>query len=201
MMKKTTQRWLPALLLTIGMAIPALAAEDYIIDTKGQHAFIQFKIKHLGYSWLLGSFERFSGSFHYDAGHPENNRVRITIKTASINTNHAERDKHLRSDEFFDTSHYPKATFVSTGYTDQGNDTGILKGVLNLHGVSKKVSIRVHQIGAGPDPWGGFRRGFEGTTTLYLPDYRFARGKMLGPVAHNVEMYFSIEGVRQKAER
>lgn len=197
-MKWTKQWWLLFILVASGMVIPAQAAEDYAIDIKGQHAFIQFKIKHLGYSWLLGSFERFSGAFHYDAAHPENNSMHVAIDTASINTNHAERDKHLRSDEFFDVEHFPKATFTSTGYTTQGNDTGILKGVLNLHGVSKKVSIKVHQIGAGPDPWGGFRRGFEGVTTLYLPDYRFARGKMLGPVAHNVEMYFSIEGVRQK---
>jgi len=62
----------------------------------------------------------------------------------------------------------------------------------------KPVDYIWNQIGAGPDPWGGFRRGFEGVTTLYLPDYRFARGKRLGPAAHKVEMYFSIEGVRQK---
>jgi len=62
----------------------------------------------------------------------------------------------------------------------------------------KPVDYVWNQIGAGPDPWGGFRRGFEGATTLYLPDYHFARGKMLGPAAHNVEMYFSIEGVRKK---
>jgi len=200
-MKWTKQWWLPILLLTSGVVIPAQAAEDYAIDIKGQHAFIQFKIKHLGYSWLLGSFERFSGAFHYDAAHPENNSVHVAIDTASINTNHAERDKHLRSDEFFDVAHFPKAAFTSSGYEDKGQGHGVLKGILNLHGVSKKVSIKVHQIGAGPDPWGGFRRGFEGITTLYLPDYRFARGKMLGPVAHNVEMYFSIEGVRQKAGR
>jgi len=199
-MKWAKQWWLSGLLFVFAMSAPVQAAEDYAIDIKGQHAFIQFKIKHLGYSWLLGSFERFSGAFHYDAAHPENNSVHVAIDTASINTNHAERDKHLRSDEFFDVAHFPKAAFTS-GYEDKGQGHGVLKGILNLHGVSKKVSIKVHQIGAGPDPWGGFRRGFEGVTTLYLPDYRFARGKMLGPVAHNVEMYFSIEGVRQKAGR
>jgi len=200
-MKWAKQWWLSGLLFVFAMSAPVQAAEDYAIDIKGQHAFIQFKIKHLGYSWLLGSFERFSGAFHYDAAHPENNSVHVAIDTASINTNHAERDKHLRSDEFFDVAHFPKAAFTSSGYEDKGQGHGVLKGILNLHGVSKKVSIKVHQIGAGPDPWGGFRRGFEGVTTLYLPDYRFARGKMLGPVAHNVEMYFSIEGVRQKAGR
>jgi len=198
-MKWMKQWWLSGLLFILAMTAPAQAAENYAIDIKGQHAFIQFKIKHLGYSWLLGGFERFSGAFHYDAAHPENNSVHVAIDTASINTNHAERDKHLRSDEFFDVAHFPKATFTSSGYEDKGQGHGVLKGILNLHGVSKKVSIKVHQIGAGPDPWGGFRRGFEGVTTLYLPDYRFSRGKMLGPVAHNVEMYFSIEGVRQKA--
>jgi len=198
MMARWFNSWGLLLLVSCTLAISAYGADDYIIDTKDQHAFIQFKIKHLGYSWLLGSFERFSGEFHYDAAHPERNSVHVTIETASINTNHAKRDKHLRSDEFFDVTRFPLATFTSTGYVDKGHDNGVLKGILSLHGVNKKVAIKVHQIGAGPDPWGGFRRGFEGTTTLYLPDYRFARGKMLGPVAHNVEMYFSIEGVRQK---
>lgn len=190
--------WLAALLFLWFPVPPVCAADDYTIDIEGQHAFIQFKIKHLGYSWLLGSFKRFSGEFHYDAAHPARNRVHVIIATASINTNYAKRDKHLRSDAFFDVAHFPRATFISSSYEDKGNDNGVLKGILSLHGVTRKVAIKVHQIGAGPDPWGGFRRGFEGVTTLYLPDYHFNRGKMLGPVAHKVEMYFSIEGVRKR---
>jgi len=178
-------------------SIPA-QAEQYDIDIKGQHAFIQFKVKHLGYSWLLGSFRSFDGHFSYFERKPEKNSVTITIDTASLDTNHAERNKHLRSADFFDVAHYPKATFVSTAYEATGKHTGLLKGKLSLHGVTKNIVIAVKQIGAGPDPWGGFRRGFEGHTTLHLSDYKMKKSGMLGAVSENVEIFLSIEGVRTK---
>jgi len=187
-----------AALLMLATAIqPAQAAEHYVMDTAKHHAFITFKIAHLGYSWLLGRFDNFSGDFTYDAEHPEGNAARVTIDVASINTNHAMRDKHLRSEDFFDVARFPEASFVSTGYADKGNGRGTLKGRLTLRGVSQKIAIDVKQIGAGPDPWGGYRRGFEGHTTLHLSDYRMKKAGMLGPVAENVELFLSIEGIRQ----
>jgi len=188
---------LAALLLTMAIALPAQAEENYIIDTKGQHAFIQFKIKHLGYSWLIGDFNKFSGAFSYDEANPANNSIHVDIDVASLFTNHAERDKHLRSPDFFDVAKFPTASFVSTGYQDKGNGEGVLTGKLTLRGITKDIAIDVDQIGAGNDPWGGYRRGFEGSTTLHLSDYNMVKGPMLGPVAENVEMYFSFEGVRQ----
>ncbi|RMH20100.1 MAG: YceI family protein [Gammaproteobacteria bacterium] len=187
-----------ALLLTgLVMATSIQASETYKIDTEGQHAFIQFKIKHLGYSWILGGFNRFSGDFVYDADHPNNNQVKVTIETASIDTNHAKRDKHLRSPDFFDAEKYPQITFTSTGYRSTGKGKGILSGILNLHGVSKQVDLKVNEIGAGKDPWGNFRRGFEASTTLHLSDYQFKKGGMLGPVAENITLFISLEGIRQ----
>jgi len=196
-----TKRLLAPLLLTLTLtltlALPAQAAESYVIDTKGQHAFIQFKIKHLGYSWLIGHFNSFSGSFSYDEANPANNSVQVEIDVDSLFSNHAERDKHLRSPDFFDIANFPKASFVSSGYEDKGDGKGVLTGTLSLRGVTKQISIEVSQIGAGNDPWGGYRRGFEGSTTLHLSDYNMVKGSMLGPVAENVEIYLSIEGVRQ----
>jgi len=187
---------IPALLAGL-LSLPAQAAEHYVIDTAKHHAFITFKIKHLGYSWLLGRFNEFGGNFDFDADKPSANKVDIRIDMSSIDTNHAERDKHLRSDDFFDVEKYPKATFTTTSYSDKGNGKGVLKGTLTLHGVKKAVSIDVDQVGAGPDPWGGYRRGFEGTTTLHLSDYGMKKAKILGPAGENVELYLSIEGIRQ----
>lgn len=173
----------------------AVQADDYVIDTDGAHAFVQFKISHLGYSWLLGRFNDFEGNFSYDESNPENASVSVTIDTASIDSNHAERDKHLRSDDFLDVEEFPEASFESTSYQPNGDGTGTLMGKFTLHGVTKDISIDVKEIGAGQDPWGGFRRGFEGGVTLTLADYGIDYD--LGPASRDVEIFLSIEGIRQ----
>jgi polyisoprenoid-binding protein YceI len=172
-----------------------VAAENYKIDIKGQHAFIQFKIKHLGYSWLLGGFNKFDGSFTYDEKNPSASRVQVVIDTSSVDSNHAERDKHLRDEDFLDVEKYPQAHFVSSSYEETSEGKGVLKGDFNLHGVTRPIEIMVNQIGAGPDPWGGYRRGFEGRTSFKLADYGIK--KNLGSASKEVEIYLSIEGVRE----
>jgi len=195
-----TKKTLLALAFTLGLGMGsfnAQAAEHYIIDTEGMHAFVTFKVKHLGYSWLEAHFNKFSGDFDYDETNPAKNRVTVDIDVTSLDSNHAERDKHLRSERFFDSKKFPKATFVSTGWIDNGDGKATLKGKFTLRGVSKDISIDVSQIGAGKDPWGGYRRGFEGTATLHLSDYNMKEANVLGPAAENVELWISIEGVRQ----
>jgi polyisoprenoid-binding protein YceI len=186
---------LTAIIISLGFATPAQATENYVFDIKGQHAFIQFKIKHLGYSWLIGNFNTFTGSFTYDEANPENNSVTAEIEVGSIDSNHAERDKHLRSADFFDVAKFPKATFTSTSYEDKGDGKGVLTGNFTLRGITKEIAFDVTQVGAGPDPWGGFRRGFYGSATLHLSDYNMK--KSLGPAAEDVNLIFSIEGVRK----
>ena len=178
-------------LLTLGLlAGNAAHAEDYTIDTEGMHAFIQFRIKHLGYSWLYGRFDKFSGNFSYDEKKPDDAKVEVTIDTTSVNSNHAERDKHLSSKDFLDVEKFPEAKFVSTKYS-----AGKLEGNLTLHGVTKPITIDVKEVGAGADPWGGSRRGFEGSTKFALAD--FGIEKDLGPASKEVEMILSIEGVKK----
>lgn len=174
----------------------ATYAEDYDIDTKGAHAFIQFKIKHLGYSWLIGRFNKFDGHFSYDEKNPTTAKVDVNIDTSSVDTNHAERDKHLRSKDFLDVSNHPTAKFVSTSFKDTGNGKAELKGNLTLHGVTKPITINVEHIGHGADPWGGYRRGFAGSTTLTLAD--FGINYNLGPASKELEMFLSVEGIRRK---
>ena len=96
-----TKKLLLSLALILGMSTATVqAAEHYTVDTKGMHAFVTFKIKHLGYSWLQGRFDKFAGEFDYDEANTANNKVSMTIDIMSLNSNHAERDKHLRSDDF-----------------------------------------------------------------------------------------------------
>jgi len=172
-------------------------ADDYIIDTKGMHAFVQFRVKHLGYSWLYGRFNDFSGNFSYDPAKPEASKIAIEINMASVDTNHAERDKHIRSDDFLDTDNNPTARFVSTGYKVNGNNTAELTGTLNWNGVTKPVTLEVEPVGGGNDPWGGYRQGFEGRATFKPAEFGLELAKKLGPAAGEVELILSIEGVRQ----
>ena len=189
-------RLLSRIVLIFVRTAPALVqAADYVIDTEKAHAFIQFRIKHLGYSWLLGRFNDFDGTFSYDETNPAASKVAVTISTASIDSNHAERDKHLRAEEFLDVDKFPQATFVSTGFAENDDKTAVLTGNLTLHGVTRPVSIAVKPIGHGPDPWGGERRGFEGTTSLKLADYNIDFD--LGPAAREVELFLSVEGIEQ----
>ncbi len=186
------------LLITAPLLCGRLQAVDYEIDTRGAHAFIEFKIKHLGYSWLLGRFNRFEGEFSYDEKHPERNHVQVDIDIASLDSNHAERDRHLRSARFFDVKKFPKAGFQSTSWEDLGGGKAVLKGDLSLRGITRNIRIDVSEVGHGPDPWGGYRRGFEGSTVLKLSDWNMKEAKILGPAAEEIHVYLSIEGVRKK---
>lgn len=191
MIKKT----LAALLLGSVLSSGAALAADYLIDQEGQHAFVNFKISHLGYSWLYGTFKDFDGTFSYDQEQPEASQVNVTLRTASLDSNHAERDKHLRSADFLNTSKHPKATFVSTRVVSTGEGTADITGDLSLNGVTKEVVINADFIGEGKDPWGGYRAGFEGKTTLQLADFGIKAN--LGPASESVELTLSVEGVRQ----
>jgi len=187
---------LSSVALTVALTAPSLLqAADYVIDTEKAHAFIQFRIKHLGYSWLLGRFNDFDGSFSYDEADPAASKVEVTIRTASIDSNHAERDKHLRGKDFLEVDKFPQATFVSSGFKENDDKTAALTGNLTLHGVTRPVTIDVKPVGHGPDPWGGKRRGFEGTTRLKLADYNIDFD--LGPAAREVELFLSVEGIEQ----
>lgn len=179
-----------ALMFTTGSAVAA----DYKIDKQGQHAFVNFRIQHLGYSWLYGTFRDFDGTFTFDEKNPAADKVSVTINTTSVDTNHAERDKHLRSAEFLNVSKFPQATFVSTGVKKDGDDLDIA-GNLTLNGVTKPVTLEAKLIGQGDDPWGGVRAGFEAETKIKLKDFNITTD--LGPASQEVDLIISVEGVRQ----
>jgi len=193
-MKLSPPGLLLAVLVAAGAAAAPAHAADYVIDTAKSHASINFRIKHLGFSWLTGRFDDFAGTFTYDEAHPEASKIKVEVKTDSIDSNHAERDKHLRSKEFLDTATYPTATFESTGVKVNG-DKATITGNFTLHGVTKPIEIAAERIGGGADPWGGFRQGFSGTTRIPLKAYGINFD--LGPASQEVELTLNIEGVRK----
>ena len=193
MLKKTLAALaLGTALLTAGQAMAA----DYTIDKEGQHAFIDWKISHLGFSFIHGTFKDWSGTFSWDAAKPADSKIDVTLKTASLFSNHAERDKHIASADFLNASKFGKATFVSTSVKSTGANTADVTGDLTLLGVTKPVVVKATFLGEGKDPWGGYRAGFEGTTSIKRSD--FGKQKDLGPKSDAVELYVSFEGVKAK---
>jgi polyisoprenoid-binding protein YceI len=167
----------------------------YAFDKKGAHQFINFRISHLGYSWLYGRFNDFDGQFVYDAENPQNSSVSVSIDTASVDSNHAERDKHLRDEDFLYTGEYPQATFKSTGVRLDEEGEADIVGNLTLRGVTREVVLDAEIIGHGADPWGGYRMGFEAETEFRLADFGIPTN--LGPASEVVTLEISVEGIRQ----
>lgn len=177
----------------LAFATPGVADQErYELDPA--HSFVTFSISHLGFSFIEGRFNELEGEFVYDPQAPENSRVTMTVETASIDTNHAERDRHLRGEDFLHVAEYPVAEFETTRFEANGED-GRLLGKLTLHGETRPIEVDVTFVGAGEDPWGGYRRGYVGTTTIKRSD--FGMDYDLGPDADEMNLRFVLEGIRQ----
>ena len=181
---------IPAALLAASL-ITSTNAADYVVDDKGAHAAINFKVKHLGYSWLTGRFNVFDGKFSFDEKNIEASTIMVNVDTTSIDSNHGERDKHLRSADFLNVSKFGKAKFESTKVVDKGNGKLAITGNFTLHGITKSLVIDAEKVGAGDDPWGGYRAGFAGTAKIAMKDFGFKMD--FGDILF--DLY--VEGIRQ----
>ncbi|WP_082087065.1 YceI family protein [Teredinibacter purpureus] len=189
---------LGVVLLVASITAPTISvADDYVIDTKGAHAFVQFRVKHLGYSWLYGRFNSFEGEFSYDPKKPNASTVDITVDMTSLDTNHAERETHLAAPKYLNSGKYTTASFKSTAYKAIGDKTAVLTGDLTFMGVTKSINIDVEHIGGGADHWGGYRQGFEGKATITPKDFGLDMASKLGEAAAQVELILSVEGIRK----
>lgn len=184
-----------SVLLALCGSTSLAAAQKYLIDTKNSHASILFSIKHLNYSYLTGRFDKFTGDFYYDPIDLPNSQVNVTVDTFSVNTNFADRDAHLRSADFLNAARYPLASFVSRKLQVKDTDNFDIQGDLTLNGVTKPVTINAKKIGEGPDPWGGYRVGFEGKAELKLADFNMLFN--LGQGSESLSLIINIEGIRQ----
>lgn len=176
-------------------AVPAAAApENYAIDES--HTFVTFEISHIGYAWIPGTFNDVKGTFTYDPENRSDSSASFTIKTASFDTEHAKRDKHLRSEEFFNVKKYPEATFESTGYEPTGENTAVMRGELTIKGTTRTVEWQVKELHAGVDPWENFRRSFEARTKIDMRDFNIDEYG-LPDVSQVADVRVAVEGLRQ----
>lgn len=196
MIKRTFTQITSAGILAVSMLASGIVnAAEYEVDTGGKHAFIQFKVSHLGYSYVVGEFPDFDGTFNYDSDNPAASTVNIEIDTTTVDTRHAKRNVHIRGKDFLNVKKFPRATFASTSYEETGGSNAVLIGDLTLHGVTQPVTVNMTKIGEGKDPWGGYRAGFEGSASIVMAD--FGIDYNLGPASRNAEIYFTIEGIKQ----
>ena len=166
-----TRSMIAAASIAAAALIPATAAATtWTLDA--DHTEVGFRVRHMMVSWTKGHFQKFQGTIAYDDAHPEQTRVDIDIDTASVDTNLAKRDEHLRSADFFDVAKYPRMTFKSTKVERAGEGKLKVTGDLSLHGVTRPVVLEVSDIGpARNDPWGGVRRGATATARLHRKDF------------------------------
>jgi polyisoprenoid-binding protein YceI len=169
------RKFFAAAVLTTLAALP-LRAESYKIDPG--HSEVGFTIRHM-VSNVRGRFNDFSGTVDMDPKAPQKGSVEFSVKATSIDTGNADRDKHLRTADFFDVEKYPEITFKSDSVKPAGKNKYNVAGTLTMHGVSKKVTLPVTFNGEGKDPWGNTRAGFETATKLDRKEYGIVWNKAI----------------------
>ncbi len=171
---------------------------DYTIDPA--HSRIGFVARHAMVTKVRGSFNEFEGSGYFDAADPSRSRLEVTIVAASIDTRSADRDAHLRGNDFFDMENHPEIRFVSTSVEPLGDTTYRVTGDLTIKGVTKPVTVDLEYAGAVTDPWGQLRLGFEGSVTVNRKDWgvnwnaALEAGGVL--VSEKVTLEFEVSAVR-----
>lgn len=191
------KRVIAAVLGMFLVASPVLAAERYAIDQA--HASIGFGVRHLVISTVRGSFHDVQGTIEYDAADPTKSSVEVTIQAASIDTGIDNRDKHLRSPDFFDVEQFPTITFRSSSVERQG-DGYIVHGTLTMHGVSNEIAIPF-QVAGPIDDHGKQRIGVDGSIRLNRQDYGIVWNKTMDTgglaVGNDVDITLSVEAIQQ----
>lgn len=140
------------------------------LEIDRSHSEVAFQVRHL-LSKVRGRFAEFGGTIQFDAANPESSRVDVTIQAASIDTTEGDRDKHLRSADFFDVEKYPTLRFVSTSVRPRGGSLYDVEGDLTIHGVTRPVVLPASFLGTALDPWGNTKFVFEAELTLNRKDF------------------------------
>ena len=147
--------------------IPGYVSGTWDIDPV--HTDVSFTVRHMMVSKVRGHFERVEGTVTTGAD-PLQSGVEVSVELGSINTSNADRDNHIRSDDFFGVERYPTMTYRSTGVRADG-DGFVVDGDLTLHGVTRPVSLELEVNGFGPDPFGGTRAGFSAKGEISRKDF------------------------------
>lgn len=181
-----------AVMLTAA-AVPASAAETYQVDSA--HTYILFKVKHLDIGYSYGRFNGASGELAWDDAKSSIRSIEMQVNAVDVDTDVDQRDDHLRSADFFNAEKFTTITFKSTSVKKLDGDAFEIAGNLTLLGKTRPITVTARQTGAGQDPWGKYRRGFESSFTIKRSEW--GMDFMLSGVSDDVELTVSMEGIRQ----
>lgn len=168
------------------------ATGNYELDNA--HTSVVFAINHFGLSYVYGRFNEVSGEFSLENGEITQDGFSFRISSKSIDTNHAERDEHLRSADFFDCQQFPEIVFNTIRVEPRENDFLII-GELKMLDQVRIIEMPMQLVGIGTDAFGKERAGFFSRFTLKRSD--FGMTSMIGSIGDNVAITFSFEGVRK----
>ncbi|MGH9043198.1 MAG: YceI family protein [Acidimicrobiia bacterium] len=174
----------------------------YAIDAS--HSRIGFVARHAMVTKVRGSFNEYEGSGWFDAEDPTRSSLQLTIQAASIDTRNADRDAHLRGNDFFAMDEYPEIRFVSTAVEAVGDDSYRVTGDLTLRGVTKPVTIELEYTGVAIDPFGNQRVGFEGKATVNRKDWGVTWNAPLETggvlIGEKVTLEFEVSAIKADAQ-
>lgn len=195
---QTSLRFVFCLLL---MTMPVMAhAATWEIDPA--HASVEFRVRHLMVAWVKGAFPDVAGTVEIDETDLTKSKVNVTIGAASIDTNNAKRDEHLRSADFLDSASYPAITFVSKKIVVEGGQLRQVTGDLTIRGTTREVTLSVDELTpAIKDPWGNTRRGATASAEINRKDFGLTWNKTLETgglvVGDEVRIALGIELIRK----
>jgi len=169
-----------------------MATNTWDIDVT--HSAVQFHVRHMVISKVHGRFARWSGALQLDTADLTRSSVDVRIDAASVDTQVADRDAHLKSPDFLDVAKYPELTYKSKRIEKAGEGYRVV-GDLTLHGVTREVVLDAEFAGTGKDPWGNERAGFAAKATIDRKDYGLKWNAALetGGVLFGEKVEFSIE--------
>jgi polyisoprenoid-binding protein YceI len=173
----------------------AVQAAPETFKADAAHSSVGFKIRHLGISWVKGTFKDFEGTAIFDAEKPEMSSVQVTVQAASVDTGNKDRDAHLQKDEFFNVEKFPTLSFKSTKVVKKDGDVYEVTGDFTLMGVTKPVTFTFEASGPIKGMKGETRRG--GETEFKIKRSDFGMAKMIGPIGDEVQISLAFEGVLQ----
>ena len=156
-------------LALLGGSVPVAAADAYDID--GSHSFVLFKVNHLGVGMAYGRFNDISGTLTVDEENPSQSSVSLEVKAESVDTHHERRDQHLKSPDFLSAVQFPLVTFKSKSVSKGEGDTYEVGGDFTMRGVTRTVSATLERVGAGSDPRGNYRTGFNGSFVIKRSEF------------------------------